>query len=326
MNVSKILIYAEQENALISPVAYELLTKARTLFGEKAQIAFVMVGSAISVAVEELKLSGADMVYYMDDERLALYHPVYYCEAILASVKRFDPDVLLIGATAQGEELAPTLGCRLKTGVAAHCVDLKMKDNMFKQMVPAFGGKVIGEIYILKHRPHIASVKPGILSAQPQHVHTCQTEVLPESIFPNTEKSGFKALRFEQQHFEGIPVEQAEIIVCGGYGVGNAENWNDLEKLAQRLGAAVGCTRPVIDNGWVKTERGMIGTSGKSVHPKVYLGFGISGAAHQLCGMKDSGLVISINIDAKAEMFAASDYMAVADAHTVIREMLAQLN
>lgn len=314
------MIIAENQDGKINTVAFELLGKARQLFGQDTHITFSLVGGNIEECVEQLRDSGADAVYYMEDARLAHYHPEYMAAATYELVKTYNPDVLLIGATSAGEELAPTLGSRLATGVAAHCVDLIMKDGMFIQMVPAFGGKVIGEIFTPKHRPSIASIKPGIFQEVPLESRPCETYKIASSALDKI-NSKITYLSSEKKEFEGIPIESAQLVVCGGNGIGSAENWADLEKLASLLGAAIGCTRPVIDNGWMKNERGMIGTSGKSIRPGVYLGFGISGATHHLCGFKDAGTIISVNSNKEADIFCASDFVAVADAPTLVRAL-----
>lgn len=319
------MIFAEWQDGKVNNVSMELLGKARTLFGQDAEIAFAMTGKNIEQSVKQLQDSGVDAIYYMDDDRLEHYHPDYISVATLALIKEFDPDVLLVGATSVGEELAPTLGSKLATGVAAHCVDLVMKDGMLMQMVPAFGGKVIGEIFTPKHRPAIASIKPGIFLEVAQAARACEVCRLSSSVLDET-KSAIKYLGSEHTEFEGIPIESAELIVCGGNGIGDAQNWASLEQLAALLGAGIAYTRPVVDNGWVNQEHGMIGTSGKSVRPKAYLGFGISGATHHLCGFKDAGTIISVNNNKDADIFNASDFKVVADAPNLIRVLIEMLS
>ena len=305
MENEKIMVFAELQNGKINSAAIELLCKARELFGEDAQLAFAIAGSYIDAQVRELEASGADAIYFMDDARLEHYHPDYTAAAAIALTETFDPDVLLIGATSLGEELAPVLGSRFGTGVAAHCVDLTLKEGLFMQMVPAFGGKVIGEIYTPGRRPQIASVKPGIFQATPMEQRACKSERVSSDVLDSV-NSAITYIDSEHREFEGLAVEKAEMVVCGGYGIG----------------AAVGYTRQVVDSGWVADERGMIGTSGKSVRPKVYLGFGISGATHHLCGIQDAGTIISVNSDSEAEVFKASDYTVKVDASKVIDALI----
>ena len=324
MSNRRILIYAELKGGQMQPSSLELLSKAREVFPEKeVKVAFVAAGDGITDAVEALSKAGADAVYSMESEKLRIFNLDYAAAAVLEAVGKFDPDILLIAASTFGEELAPTLGVKLKTGVAAHCVDLKeAEDGTFVQLVPAFGGKVIGEILIPRTRPQIASVKPGMFDIVKQEQRNCSIEQLDHEALDKC-PSKIQALRVVERKPEGMPLERAELVVCGGFGTGSQENWDNLEKLAELLGGAAGSTRPVIDEGWVPNEQRMIGTSGKTVRPKVYLGAGVSGATHHVCGMKDSGVVININRDENAEIFHVSDYKAVADGAAVIKELIA---
>jgi electron transfer flavoprotein alpha subunit len=323
MKNNRILIYAELKNHRIQNCSLELLTKARRIFPEKdVKIAFAAVGDGVGEAVKELSGSGADAVYAMESGKLKIFNVDYYSAALLEAVKEFKPDILLISATAFGEELAPTLGVRLKTGAAAHCVDLKTdKDGNFIQMVPAFGGKVIGEIMITKAKPQIASVKPGMFSAEKQEARDCQIIYLNSGAVEDC-PSRIKAVRASEREPERIPIDKADIVICGGFGVGSRDNWEDVVTLANLLGGAAGNTRPAVDECWVRDEQNMIGTSGKTLRPKVYVGVGVSGATHHVCGMKDSGVVININSDANAESFKVSDYKAVADGPAVVKELI----
>jgi len=327
MKNKKILIYAELKNKRVRSSGYELLTKARQIFREKGtEIAFVIAGDDVVEAANELCASGADAVYVMESDLLRLFNIDYYTAAVLEAVKEFNPDVLLIAATTFGEELAPTLGVRLKTGVAAHCVDLKVdEEGNFVQMVPAFGGKVIGEIMIPKGKPQIASVKPGMFRAEKQEPRDCRIIRLDRGAVEGLH-SKIRAIKVVESAPESLPLENADVIICGGAGVGSSENWDDVVTLAKLLGGAVGNTRPAVDAGWISDEQSMIGTSGKTVRPKVYVGVGVSGATHHICGMKDSGVVISVNNDPNAEIFKVSDYKAVADGPAVVKELIRLLN
>ena len=321
------MVYAEIKDCKVESSAYELFTKAKELFpGEDVKFAFVALGKGIDAAVAELKESGADVVYAMDDEKLAVYNVDYYSIGVMGAVKEFDPDILLMPASMLGEELAPTLGLKLKTGVAAHCVDLciREEDGAYVQMVPAFGGKVIGEILIPNTRPQIASIKPGNFTAVKQEAKDAEVVALDKAELAAF-TSKIEVVEVVEEKVEGLPIEKADIVVCGGYGTGSQENWNNIEKLAALFGGAPGCTRPVIDEGWMPNEKNMVGTSGKTIRPKVYIGTGISGATHHLCGMKDSGVIICINNDADAEIFGSANYKVVGDGNKIVAELCAML-
>lgn len=319
----KVLIFAEITNQKINQVFYELLSKAKDLFGEDASYACFILGYCIGVELDEVKQSGIDIVYSIDDSRLRVYNPQFFCSAFEKAINIYEPDVVFIGATSIGEEIAPTIGQRFRTGVAAHCVDLKVKERgILAQMVPAFGGKVIGEIFTQNTKPQIASVKPGIFTAIRQKNTDCKVvAITTEDCLDNIDIK-INSISINQASSSKLPIEEAEIILCGGQGIGTQENWNKLEELAALLGGSCACTRPVIDSEWTSDENIMIGTSGKSVKPKVYMGFGISGATHHICGMKDSGVIINVNNDSAAEIFTVSDYAITSDCVAVIDKMI----
>jgi len=325
MGIGKVLIIAEMQGGIVLKASYELLAKARRVFSfGDVKIGFAVFGDDIQNAVRELSASGADFVFGMESAKLALFNVDYFALAMREAVKAWDPDVILIPATSSGEELAPTLGVRLHTGVAAHCVDFELReDGRFVQMVPAFGGKVIGEILIPDRKPQIATVKPGMFQAEPQPSVRCEVIMLDHSSVESF-SSKIKALRKLEKEMTGQPLDKAPVVVCGGYGLGSKEVWEKIELLASRLGGAAGCTRPVVDEGWAEDEDLMIGTSGKTIRPMVYIGFGVSGAAHHVCGMKDAGIIISVNNDEQAEMFHVSDYKVVGDLKGILDELLRQ--
>jgi len=192
------------------------------------------------------------------------------------------------------------------------------------QLVPAFGGKVLGEILCPLHRPQMASVRPGVFRAVAGEPEGKGIKLAVRPDIARNEDS-IQVVEVRQKDAVGKPLEEAEVVLAGGWGVGSKENWLLLEELGNLLGAAVGCTRPALDEGWAQGEDTMIGISGKTVRPKVYLGFGISGATHHVVGMSDSGLVISINTNPAADIFQFSDIKVVADAGSIIKSLVDQL-
>ena len=303
---NKIMVFDEGH-----PVFFQLMTKAKELFPEEGT-------EFVRLALPEG--TGASAAGPAAVNHMAVI------DLLETAVREEAPDVLLMGATALGEEAAPALGVRLGTGVAAHCNELERADDgRLACMVPAFGGRVIGEIFIPDTKPAIATVKPGVFegdadSAGGYRDHICS---LPDGAGGVPESCGGVTLtgcRPRQNTSEAL--EKAKIIVCGGFGIGSEEGWKKIEMLAEKLGGAAGCTRPVVDMEWGPDEYSMIGTSGRTVKPKVYIGFGISGAAHHLCGIKDADVIISINKDKEAEVFSASDYAGVFDAGKMLDELL----
>lgn len=318
----KAMIFAEIHNGETASVFQELLSKAQEL--TTGEIACVALGSGIGPALSALEKSGVDRIYALDDPRLSVYHPDYFSAALMDAVRRFDPRILMIGATSMGEELAPTLGIRLDTGVAAHCMDVVLtEDDRLAQLVPAFGGKVIGEIFTPAHNPKIISIKSGILQAKALEAKTCVTEKLDASILDFSSPISVQSVSCDVPG--GKLIEKADFVACSGYGMPSRESWDKMNALSERLDGACGYTRPVIEFGFVDGERNMVGTSGKSIRPKVYLGLGISGSTHHVCGMKDAGVIIAVNTDPAAEIFQVCDYKIVGDGEKILDALLEEL-
>lgn len=309
-DVKKILIL-DQGNS----VAYELLDKAAGLFGENDPEIIVLKAHRTH-----------NLVLHMMEE----------------TIRNEKPELVLIGATALGEEIAPALGVRFRTGIAAHCVDIKAgEDGSLTFMIPAFGGKVIGEIFVPDtgpNNPAIATIKPGMLGAPDEdrletiykenHCRTVDIDSLAEdgSIPEGTKTQGaFRLTEVSPREHTSGDIAKAKIIVCGGFGLGDEAVWHKLETLAQKLGGAAACTRAALDAGWGCDPDTMIGTSGRAVRPKVYIGFGISGAAHHTCGITGADTIISINSDKDAEVFRDSDHKGVFDAEKLIDALLEEI-
>jgi electron transfer flavoprotein alpha subunit len=321
--IRKILIFADTTEGKALHSFREMFSKAKEICPE-ALCAAAYIGEENPDVRSALQTSGIDVLYVAEDNLLENFHPQYYCAILEEALKDFDPDLLLICATAVGEELAPAMGVRFGTGVAAHCVDIGIdEEGETVQLVPAFGGKVIGEIYIPATRPRIVTVKPGIFSLpqKPYAGKDCAIVPIDTKRLKSMDTS-IEVIEAVESEYAGLPVEQADLIVCGGYGLKNKASFDSLKKLAEHLSGALGYTRPAVDSGWVEHERNMIGTSGKTVKPKVYIGFGISGATHHVCAMKNSGTVISVNNDPAAAIFNVSDFYAVDDASTIIDAMI----
>jgi electron transfer flavoprotein alpha subunit len=322
----EILIFSEQVNGKISHSFYELVSKMKALYQDsqiKAKINAVLLGENNQQILEELKASGVQKIFSIEHKSLAFYHPDFYTEAILKVVDILKPEIVLMAATEIGSELAPTVAARLKTGLAAHCSDLCLDDNEdLVTIIPAFGGKMLGEILVPQARPIMASVKPGVFEKM-DFPADIEVEIIAiDSCFLDELDSRIALVGTEKLPESDTSIESAEAVVCVGLGIGNQENFEKANELASLLKASICYTRPVVDLGYIDNEDAMIGTSGKMIRPKIYIGFGVSGAAHHVCGMKDSGLIININTNQKAEIFNVSNYSIVEDSGIMLDEML----
>ncbi|MFZ5651908.1 MAG: electron transfer flavoprotein subunit alpha/FixB family protein [Bacillota bacterium] len=327
-NKNEIWVIAERHGGRPRRVALELLSRARALAGQleglngqRPPVWSVATGADEEVETTDLYRYGSDCVVLVCHPSLEEHRTDLHSAVLAELIREKKPGIVLIGATAWGSEVAPTVAARVKTGLAAHCADLWINgQGLLVQSVPAFGGKVLGEILCPRSRPQMASVRPGVFRAEPLERAGAGAPVLIRPDMP-LDDSRIQVLEVQQEEISGKPLEEAEVVIAGGWGVGSRENWMLLEELADLLGAAVGCTRPALDEGWTRGEHTMIGTSGRYVRPKVYLGFGISGATHHVVGMKDSGLVISVNTNPNADIFQFSDVRVVADAAATARAL-----
>jgi electron transfer flavoprotein alpha subunit len=208
--------------------------------------------------------------------------------------------------------------------MAAHCVDLQLDgEKKLKALVPSFGGKVIGEILCPDKIPQMASVKPGIF-VKKDPVPVTKANKVNVNLEPYGRLLDDKALSpvaAVRRPPSGLPLNEAQVVVCGGFGVGSQDSWNRLEELAGLLGGATAATRPAVDEGWAGEDT-MVGTSGQSIRPKVYIGFGISGATHHICGMNESGVIICVDRDEEAPIFQVSDFRVVGDSNVILPAIL----
>jgi electron transfer flavoprotein alpha subunit len=319
-----IWVFAEQRNGVLHDVSLELLGKARDLAEQGGNsVGSVLLGHQVVPLAQTLIRHGADKVFLVDDIRLTHYRLIPYAATVTKLIQQHDPSAVLMGATAMGVELAPRAAAKLETGLSAHCVDLRLDENgRLLQVVPGWGGGVIATIACPDHRPQMATVMPGAMRAlnrseREGQVIECYAEVQDIDLGP-------EVIELRQEASEELPLEKADIVVAGGWGVGTKENWSMIEALANALGGAVGATRPPVDEGWAK-EGQMIGQSGKTVRPTLYIGIGISGVMHHVVGMDQAKLVIAINNNSKAEIFDVSDLIVVEDFKKIVPRLVEEI-
>lgn len=319
-------IFAERNDGLIAPSYYEMLSKARAIYAQAAEkpvfTAVVLDGDGKSAG--ELKASGADKVIAITDARLADYNPAYYVPALCEAIEVMKPETVFIAASAIGGELAPSISSRLKTGLAAHCTELKVDDAGALHMIaPAFGGKLMGEYVIPEARPVMASIKPGVFDREELPLIDAQVvDFKADSLDGLT--PGIELIERRVGESVEMPIGKAEAVVCAGLGCAISGNLDKAKEFARRIGASMCHTRPLTDLGYYPNENAMVGTSGKTIKPRLYVGFGVSGAGQHVCGMKDSGLIININNDETALSFDISNYKIVADCGAILDELLSQ--
>ena len=317
-------VFAEQRNGELHDVSLELLGKARELADKTgSKVAAVLLGYHVRRIAQTLVNHGADTVYVADEPGLEHYRLLPYTHVFESVIKEHEPDIVLMGATAMGVELAPRVAARVRTGLSAHCIDLKLDENgNLLQVVPGWGGGVVATIACPDHRPQMSTVMPGAMKALPEEEREGKVEDVPVDL-PDS-NMGPEVLGIERVVAGEQPLEKADVVVAGGWGVGSEEKWVLLEELARLLGGAVGSTRPPVDEGWAR-EGQMIGQSGKTVRPTLYIGVGISGAMHHVVGMDQSKHIISINSNPAADIFEASDVIVTEDFMKILPPLIEEI-
>ena len=309
-NSKPIWVIAEQLEGEISPVSLQLTGKARILANEMGStVEAVIFGHDISHQVQPLFHAGADVIRLGDAPAFGSYQSEIYTEAIVFLAKERHPQIMLLGSTFMGRELAPLVAARLDTGLTAHCTALEIgEDQILEQRIPAYGGMIT--IICPEKRPQMATVARGVFP-MPAFDESRTGEIKP--ILPPKEfEQKVHTLEIVREEPEGVPLESARVVVAGGAGAETLEGWQEIKTLAEGLSAALGSTRPAVDEGWTELET-MIGQSGKIVSPDIYLGIGISGELQHMVGIVGAKVMIAVNNDLKAPVFEQVDVGVVED-------------
>jgi electron transfer flavoprotein alpha subunit len=313
-----IWVFAEQRDGKLKNVVYELLAKGRELADTlQTELSAVCFGHGIA-EVEQLIAYGADKVYSVDSPDLADNQEDLYTQQLVALVQQYKPEIVLAGATSLGRAFIPRVAAILKTGLTADCtgLDIDTKQKLLRQIKPAFGGNVMAIIICPTKRPQVATVRPRVFKKnEPDEKRKGQ--IIKVDFNRERITSRTKLLNFVQDLTETVRIEEADIIVSGGRGLGKAENFQMLRELASVMGAAVGASRAVVDEGWIPYAC-QVGQTGKTVCPKLYIAVGISGAVQHLVGMQTSDVIVAINDDPNAPIFEVATYGIIGDLFKVV--------
>lgn len=312
-------VYIEHADGQARNVGFELLGEGRKLADSMGQkLAGVIVGDKVEQLVKEVFANGADKVYLVEGKEFAKYTTDAYTAVFTDLITDYKPLVILMGATINGRDLGPRVACRVGTGLTADCTDLGIDEQtgLVAWTRPAFGGNIMATILCPEHRPQMGTVRPNVFK-RPQPVFGRTGEVIRVSSTVKPEAIRTKVIEAVQVCTGSCNLEESEIIVSGGRGMGKPENFVLIEELAAVLGGAVGASRAVIDAGW-KPHPHQVGQTGKTVGPKVYIACGISGAIQHVAGMSSSDTIIAINKDADAPIFKVADYGIVGDVMEVL--------
>ena len=330
-----VYVFAQQVDGEISGISYELLGKAKDLAAALGQkVVAVLLGYNVKGLADSLAEYGADKVIVVADKELEVYRTEPYAHGLASVINEFKPEIMLVGATAIGRDLGPTVSARVATGLTADCTQLdigdfplvaipgkesEQKHNQLLMTRPAFGGNTIATIACPNNRPQMATVRPGVMQ-KIEPISGAKAEVVDYNpgFTPNdryvTVREVVKAVS------NTVDIMNAKILVSGGRGVGSPENFKILEDLAAVLGGEVSCSRAVVDSGW-KPKDLQVGQTGKTVRPHVYFAIGISGAIQHVAGMEESDIIIAINKDEDAPIFDVADYGIVGDLNKIVPEL-----
>ena len=314
-----IWVFIETECGKAKNVGYELLHAAKPLAEKKGcPLVAVVIGKDVEDAAKDAICYGADSAILVDGPEYEYYTTDAFAKALIALVQKYKPETLMIGATTNGRDMGPRVSCHLKTGLTADCtaIDIDEETGNVAWTRPTFGGNLMATIMCPDSRPQMGTVRPGVFK-KGVYDQDRTGEIVREEIHVAPEEIRTTLVERVNEIVEAVNLSEAEIIVSGGRGVGSAENFKLIEGLAEVLGGTVGCSRAVVDAGWLPYAH-QVGQSGKTVAPKLYFAVGISGAIQHLAGISGADTVIAVNKDADAPIFGVADYGIVGDLNEVM--------
>ena len=319
-------VFIEQTEGEPAKVSWELLGKGKELaLARDCPLAAVVMGDDVEKLAHQAIGYGAGQVYLMDAPVLRHYRTEAYQRGVCALVAKYRPEVILMGATGLGRDLAGVVATKLATGLTADCTGLSIDDKgNLLQTRPAFGGNIMATIVCDKFRPQMSTVRPHVMP-MPAFDPAATGAIFSEAVPVTEEEIHVKVLQILMDGGGAdVDIAGADFIISGGRGMMGKENFAMLQELAEVLGGVVGASRSAVDAGWMPPDR-QVGQTGKTVRPKVYIACGISGAIQHLVGMQDSDVVIAINRDPEAPIFQVANYGIVGDLFRVIPALTGKL-
>ncbi len=318
-------VIAEHYKNKIHPVAYQLLGRGRELADElKVDLSLVVLGADFDDYMEELSQYGEDEIIYVKSKILKDYYSDLYVKTLTELIQESKPEIILIGATPTGRDFAPRVAKRLNAGLTADCtgLDIDSETGNLLQTRPTFGGNIMATIRTPNSRPQMATVRPGIFKTPEK---TKKDVNIRKIDYDYKEKDSVtKIVKIINRVKTKVNLEDAEIIVSGGRGVGSKKNFKIIEELAEAINAEVGGSRVAVELNWIDHAR-QVGQTGKTVSPKLYIACGISGAIQHIVGMQSADIIVAINKDENAPIFKVAHYGIVGDLHKVIPTLIEEI-
>ncbi|MFC1917948.1 FAD-binding protein [Chloroflexota bacterium] len=318
-------VFAEQSAGKIKSVAYELLARGRELADTlQTELSAVCFGENIG-EIHQLNAHGADKVYLVDSPELATNPEDLYTRQLVSLIEKYQPEIVIAGATALGRAFIPRVAAAVGTGLTADCTGLEVdtEKRLLVQTRPTFGGNIMATIICPAGRPQMATVRPRVFKQNTPDSNR-KGEIIRIDFDRERITSKTKLLNFIDDLTETVKIEEADIIVAGGRGLGKPDNFKLLQELADVLGAALASSRPPIDEGWLPYSH-QVGQTGKTVCPKLYIAAGISGAVQHLAGMQTADVIVAINDDPNAPIFDIATYGIVGDLFKIVPILIDRL-
>ena len=316
-------VYIETEENIAKPVGYELLAPARELANKMEQkLVAVVIGGNVENIANEAIAYGADEVLLVEGDEYYNYSTDAYGYALETLVHKYKPSIILLGATHNGRDLGPRVACNLNTGLSADCtiMDYDKENSNVIWTRPTYGGDLMAAILCSGHRPQMGTVRQGIFKKAKKNRDRTGV-IIREDIHIAKEDIRLKLIERVKEVAERVELEEAEIIVAAGRGIGSPEGYKIIEDFAKELNGVPAASRAIVDAGWVPYAY-QVGQTGKIVSPKLYIACGISGAMQHTMGMSGSDCIVAINKDPDAPIFDVADYGIVGDLFEVIPELI----
>lgn len=319
-------VFVEHEKGKAHNVTFELLGEGRKMADELGvRLCAMLLGDEVSHLEKECFYHGADVVYSVSHPLLREYRTDPYVAAASELIRKYKPEIVLLGATTTGRDFAGALASEIKTGLTADCTGLSIdkERRLLLQTRPAFGGNIMATIICPNHRPQMATVRPKVM-AMPKRDPSRSGTVVREELHYQEGSLATRILEFIEEKESTVNLADADIIVSGGRGLGGPENFALIRELASVIGGAVGASRAAVDAGWIPYAH-QVGQTGRTVRPKLYIAVGISGAIQHLAGMQTSEVIVAINKDPEAPIFKVATYGVVGDLFKVVPALTKEL-
>ena len=317
-----VLVVAEHWKGQPESVTLQLLTKGRDIADAMGvALEILVVGHGIAGVAEALKHKGADAVFTVDDAVLASAACGLQAEAAVAALREIAPALTLVGYTLVGMELGPAIATRSGVAAMTNCVNVEVVDGEIVITRPVYDGALHARVIFDKGAPALVALQKGATPTLPLPARAASVHALAIDVASMPRRG--EVLRLIEEEISDIDITKADIIVSAGRGVGDPGKLPIIEACAKALGGLMGCSRPLVDQGWLPRER-QVGASGKTVTPKVYIACGISGASQHLAGMSEAKMIVAINKDPDAPIFQVAHYGIVGDLFEIVPELTAQ--